>query len=102
MFRCFDPDGLNQLATVNGTAAAYDGRGNMTTDPVTGKTYSYLPSNNQLYNMPSPFATFTYDYGDSALFSRLRSITVTDYGDRTDYGDSALFSIPSLGRVGIR
>ena len=77
-------NGLNQLATVNGTAAAYDGRGNMTTDPVTGKTYSYLPSNNQLYNIPSPFATFEYDALD-----RLADVnnggTVTNYvTDGTD------------------
>jgi len=71
-------NGLNQLATVNGTAATYDGRGNMTSDPVTGKSYSYLPSNNQLYNIPSPFATLEYDALD-----RLADIsnggTITNY-----------------------
>ena len=77
-------NGLNQLSTVNGTAAAYDGRGNMTTDPVTGKTYSYLPSNNQLYNIPSPFATFTYD-GLDRLANVSNSGIVTNYvTDGTD------------------
>jgi RHS repeat-associated protein len=54
-------NGLNQLSTVNGTAAVYDARGNMTTDPVTAKTQSYLAGNNQLWNVPTPFATLSYD-----------------------------------------
>jgi hypothetical protein len=48
-------NGLNQLSTVNGTATSYDARGNMTTDPVTGKSQIYWGSNNQLWNLPSPF-----------------------------------------------
>jgi RHS repeat-associated protein len=33
----------------------------MTTDPVTVKTQSYLAGNNQLWNIPTPFATLSYD-----------------------------------------
>jgi len=77
-------NGLNQLSTVNGTAATYDGRGNMTSDPVTGKSYSYLPSNNQLYNIPSPFATLEYDALDR--FADISNGgTITNYvSDGTD------------------
>jgi len=77
-------NGLNQLATVNGTAAAYDARGNMTTDPVTGKTQSYLASNNQLWNVPSPFTTLSYDALDR-LASANNGGAVTGYAsDGTD------------------
>ena len=71
-------NGLNQLATVNGTAAAYDARGNMTTDPVTAKTQSYWPSNNQLWNVPSPFTTLSYDALDR-LASMSTGSPVTNY-----------------------
>jgi RHS repeat-associated protein len=62
-------NGLNQLATVNGAAAAYDARGNMTTDPVTGKAQSYYRTNDQLLNVPSPFTTFGYDALDRLLYT---------------------------------
>ena len=71
-------NGLNQLSTVNGTAAAYDARGNMTTDPVTAKTQSYWPSNNQLWNVPSPFTSFNYDALDR-LASMSTGSPVTNY-----------------------
>jgi len=77
-------NGLNQLSTVNGTAAAYDARGNMTTDPVTGKTQSYLASNNQLRNLPSPSTTLSYDALDR-LASANNGGAVTGYvSDGTD------------------
>ena len=63
---------------MNGTSAAYDARGNMTTDPVTGKTYSYLGSTNQLYVVSSPFASHSYD-----ALSRL--VTVSNGGIDTNY-----------------
>jgi RHS repeat-associated protein len=95
MFRTFDPDdmyaqvlsnapqtsvtnGLNQLSTVNGTAAAYDARGNMTTDPVTGKTYTYYGANNQLWTNPSPYTVFAYDALDR-LQSFNTGAPVTNY-----------------------
>jgi RHS repeat-associated protein len=70
-------NGLNQLSTVNGTAAAYDARGNMTMDPATAKTYSYWKTNNQLSTVTSPFTSFSYD-----AFDRLWHVetpTVTNY-----------------------
>ena len=38
-------NGLNELVTVGGVAAAYDGDGDLTTDPTTGKTYAYDSEN---------------------------------------------------------
>jgi RHS repeat-associated protein len=95
MFRTFDPDdmyaqvlsnatqtsvtnGLNQLSTVNGTSAAYDARGNMTTDPVTAKTYTYYGANNQLWTNPSPYTVFAYDALDR-LASFNTGAPVTNY-----------------------
>lgn len=78
MFRRFDPDdGLNRLATVNGTAATYDADGNpstslrtgMTADPVTAKTYLYFSSNGLLRNTPSPWTSLDYDAFDRLLFT---------------------------------
>jgi len=69
MFRSFDPDGLNQLATVNGAAASYDLNGNMTADPVTAKTYLYYSSNNLLRNTPSPWTSLDYDAFDRLLYT---------------------------------
>jgi RHS repeat-associated protein len=40
---------------------ALHARGNMTTDPATGKTYSYWKTSNQLRNTPSPWTSFDYD-----------------------------------------
>jgi RHS repeat-associated protein len=40
---------------------ALHARGNMTTDPATGKTYSYWKTNNQLSTLTSPFTSFSYD-----------------------------------------
>jgi hypothetical protein len=69
MFRSFDPDGLNQLATVNGAAASYDSNGNMTADPVTAKAYLYYSSNNLLRNTPSPWTSLDYDAFDRLLYT---------------------------------
>ena len=71
-------NGLNELATVNSTSAGYDARGNMTADPVTGKSYAYWVTDNQLHTVGSPSTTLSYD-----ALSRLRSIdsgaTTTNY-----------------------
>ncbi len=71
-------NGLNELATVNSTSAGYDARGNMTADPVTGKSYTYWVTDNQLHTVGSPSTTLSYD-----ALSRLRSIdsgaTTTNY-----------------------
>jgi RHS repeat-associated protein len=71
-------NGLNQLSTVNGTAAAYDARGNMTTDPATGKTYTYYGANNQLWTNPAPYTVFAYDALDR-LQSFNTGAPVTNY-----------------------
>jgi RHS repeat-associated protein len=79
MFRFFDPDnGLNERATVNSTAATYDGRGNMTTDPVTGKAYTYQVTDNQLSKVTAPFTTLTYD-ALGRLWSTSTGTPVTNY-----------------------
>ena len=70
-------NGLNELATVNGTSAAYDARGNMTTDPATAKSYTYISSNNQLLNVSTPFTSFTYDALDRLW--DVETPTVTKY-----------------------
>ncbi len=38
-------NGLNQLSTVGGASAAYDSNGNLTTDPISAKTYAYDAAN---------------------------------------------------------
>lgn len=38
-------NGLNQLTTIGGAATAHDARGNLTSDPTTGKTYGYSSEN---------------------------------------------------------
>jgi hypothetical protein len=36
-------DGLNRLSSIGGSAAGYDARGNLTSDPTSGKSYTYWP-----------------------------------------------------------
>src|SRR5206468_488251 len=38
-------NGLNELTSVGGSATAHDTKGNLTTDPTTGKTYGYSSEN---------------------------------------------------------
>lgn len=38
-------NGLNQLGSIGGAATAHDSKGNVTTDPTTGKTYGYSSEN---------------------------------------------------------
>jgi RHS repeat-associated protein len=38
-------NGLNQQVTIGGGSASWDARGNLTTEPTTGKTYTYWASN---------------------------------------------------------
>src|SRR5206468_2644136 len=52
-------NGLNELVTVGGTAAAYDSKGNLTTDPATAKTYGYSSEN--LLTSASGGVTLAYD-----------------------------------------
>lgn len=54
-------NGLNQLASIGGSATPHDDRGNLSTDPIASKTYTYYPSNNQLWTVSSPWTTFGYD-----------------------------------------
>ena len=63
---------------MGGASATYDARGNLTTDPVTGKTYSYLSANNQLYVVSSPWASHSYD-----ALGRL--VTISNGGIDTNY-----------------
>ena len=68
---------------MEGTSAAYDARGNMTTDPATGKGYSYWRTNNQLSTVTSPFTSFSYDALDRLW--HVETPAVTNYiSDGTD------------------
>ena len=52
-------NGLNQLTSIGGSATAHDARGNLTTDPTTGKTYGYSSEN--LLTSASGGVTLAYD-----------------------------------------
>ena len=52
-------NGLNQLTSIGGAATAHDARGNLTTDPTSGKTYSYSSEN--LLTGASGGVTLGYD-----------------------------------------
>jgi hypothetical protein len=54
-------DGLNRLSSIGGGAAAYDARGNLTSDPTTGKSYTYWPSDNALWTASPPWSALSYD-----------------------------------------
>ena len=42
-------------------ATSHEARGNLTSDPTTGKSFTYYPSHNQLWTVSSPWTTFAYD-----------------------------------------
>ncbi len=52
-------NGLNQLTSVGGSATAHDARGNLTTDPTTGKSYTYSSEN--LLKTATGGVTLAYD-----------------------------------------
>ncbi len=52
-------NGLNQLTSIGGAATTHDTRGNLTTDPTTGKTYSYSSEN--LLKTATGGVTLAYD-----------------------------------------
>jgi RHS repeat-associated protein len=52
-------NGLNQLSSIGGTATAHDTKGNLTTDPTTGKTYDYSSEN--LLTSASGGVALSYD-----------------------------------------
>jgi RHS repeat-associated protein len=52
-------NGLNQLTSIGGSATTHDARGNLTSDPTTGKTYSYSSEN--LLTGASGGVTLAYD-----------------------------------------
>lgn len=52
-------NGLNQLTSIGGTASTHDSKGNLTTDPTNGKTYSYSSEN--LLTGASGGVTLGYD-----------------------------------------
>lgn len=55
-------NGLNQQVSIGGATTYWDDdRGNLTTDPTSGKTYSYWPSTNQLRTVSSPWTSLSYD-----------------------------------------
>jgi RHS repeat-associated protein len=56
-------NGLNQLTSVGGTAATYDAKGNLTTDPVSGKAYVYSSENllTSASGGGGPTVTLSYD-----------------------------------------
>ena len=52
-------NGLNQLTAIGGAAPTYDARGNLTSDPTSGRTYAYSSEN--LLTSASGGATLAYD-----------------------------------------
>lgn len=52
-------NGLNQQVTIGGATATWDAKGNLTTDPTTGRTYSYSSEN--LLTGASGGVTLAYD-----------------------------------------
>jgi RHS repeat-associated protein len=52
-------NGLNQLTSIGGGATAHDARGNLTSDPTTGKTYGYSSEN--LLTSASGGVSLAYD-----------------------------------------
>jgi RHS repeat-associated protein len=54
-------DGRNQLGQIGFADTAHDARGNLTSDPTSGKSYTYLPSTNQLWTVSSPWTSMSYD-----------------------------------------
>ena len=52
-------NGLNQIATVGGSGSAHDARGNLTSDPTSGKTFGYSSEN--LLTSASGGVTLAYD-----------------------------------------
>jgi RHS repeat-associated protein len=55
----YTQNGLNQQATVGGAAASWDTKGNLTTEPQSGKTYGYSSEN--LLTSASGGVTLSYD-----------------------------------------
>ena len=54
-------NGLNQLATIGGAATAHDTKGNLTTDPTTGKGYTYSSENLLTGSTGGTAASLAYD-----------------------------------------
>jgi RHS repeat-associated protein len=54
-------DGLNRLSSIGGSAASYDPRGNLTSDPTSGKAFTYWPSDNALWTASPPWSALSYD-----------------------------------------
>ena len=54
-------NGLNQLATIGGAATAHDTKGNLTTDPTNGKSYSYSSENLMTGSTGGTAASLAYD-----------------------------------------
>jgi len=58
----YTQNGLNQQTVINGSTVGWtDQRGNLTTDPTSGKAYSYWPSSDQLWTSSPPWAALSYD-----------------------------------------
>ncbi len=57
-------NGLNQLSTVAGASAAYDSNGNLTTDPVSAKTYAYDAANRLTSSSGGTGTSLSYDPAD--------------------------------------
>jgi RHS repeat-associated protein len=79
----YTANGLNQIATSNGVALGYDGRGNLTTD-ASGASYSYN-ANNLLTSATQAgvSTTLTYD-AENRLFSISKSSTTRFVYDGSD------------------
>jgi RHS repeat-associated protein len=55
----FTQNGLNQQVTIGGSAASWDSKGNLTSEPQSGKTYGYSSEN--LLTSASGSVTLSYD-----------------------------------------
>ena len=72
------PDALNRIASTNGVAFTYDGRGNLTQDN-TGTTYTYN-ANNLLLNATKSGVTTTLSYdAENRLHSIIKSGATTKF-----------------------
>lgn len=54
-------NGLNQLTSIGGGATAHDSKGNLTTDPTTGKSFTYSSENLLLTSSGGTAASLAYD-----------------------------------------
>jgi RHS repeat-associated protein len=70
------PNGLNQLTSIGGVATTHDGRGNLTGDPTSGKTYGYSSEN----MLTSATGGVTLAYDPFLRMSQVAGAATTRFG----------------------